>query len=157
MKEVVLVLISALLSGIVATIILLWWQCRNERTQRQYSVFATLMGMRFSLPNETTVRCMNMIDIVFYKNKSVRQRYKEFLEEATKPENGSRDIDEKSLKLLEAMAESLGYKDVQWDTIKHTYFPVGLAEKYRDEDALRKLQIHNLARQAQSPQGHRGQ
>ena len=157
MKEVVLVLTSALLSGIVATIILLWWQCRNERIQRQYAIFATLMGMRFSLPNETTVRCMNMIDIVFYKNINVRQRYKEFLEEANKPENGSRDIDEKSLKLLEAMAESLGYKDVQWDTIKHTYFPVGLAEKYRDEDALRKLQIHNLARQAQSPQRHLGQ
>ena len=156
MKEVITVLISAFLSGVVATIILLVWQCHNERKQRQYQIFATLMGMRFSLPNENTVRCMNQIDIVFYKNESVRLRYKEFLEEVNKPENGARDIDEKHLKLLEAMAESLGYKNVQWDTIKHTYFPVGLAEKYRDEDALRKLQIHSLAIQTQLPQEHGG-
>lgn len=154
MKEVAMVLLSALLSGILATVILLLWQGYNEKKKRQYEIFAALMGLRFALPNESTVRCMNMIDIVFYKNKKIRQRYKEFLDEVNKPENGTRDIDEKILKLLEAMAESLGYKDVQWDTIKHTYFPVGLAEKYRDEDALRKLQIHNLARQAQSPQNH---
>lgn len=151
MKECLSVLISALLSGVVATLILLFWQCRNEKRQRKYEIFAQLMGLRFSLPNENTVRCMNMIDIVFYKDKNVRQQYKEFLEETAKPENGSRDIDEKHLKLLENMAEALGYKGIQWDTIKHTYFPKGLAEKYRDEDALRKLQIQNLAVQAQLP------
>ncbi len=112
------------------------------------------MGLRFSLPNENTVRCMNMIDIVFYKDESVRKQYKEFLEEANKPENGKRDIDEKHLKLLEAMAESLGYKNIQWDTIKHTYFPIGLAEKYQDDDALRKLQVRNLAVQVQGPTNH---
>ena len=151
MKECMVVLVSALLSGVVATCILLYWQCRTEKRQRKYEIFAKLMGLRFSLPNENTVRCMNMIDVVFYKDKCVRKRYKEFLEEAAKPENGSRDIDEKHLKLLEVMAESLGYNDIQWDTIKHTYFPIGLTEKYRDEDALRKLQIRNLAVQAQFP------
>lgn len=151
MKECLTILVSALLSGVLATFILLFWQWRNEKRQRKYEIFAQLMGLRFSLPNESTVRCMNMIDIVFYKDKNVRQHYKEFLEEAAKPENGSRDIDEKHLKLLEEMAETLGYKDIQWDTIKHTYFPVGLAEKYRDEDALRKLQIQNLAVQTRLP------
>ena len=106
MKEVAMVLLSALLSGILATVILLLWQGYNEKKKRQYEIFAALMGLRFVLPNESTVRCMNMIDIVFYKNKKIRQRYKEFLDEVNKPENGTRDIDEKNLKLLEAMAES---------------------------------------------------
>ena len=148
MKECLLVILSAILSGLFATVVTLWWQSRSEAKRRRYEIFAGLMGKRFSLPDENAVSLMNMIDVVFYKDKDVRLKYKEFLEEVNKPENGSRNIDEKHLKLLESMAIALGYDNVQWDTIKHTYFPVGLAEKYRDEDALRKLQIQSLASQA---------
>ncbi len=46
MKECIAVLISALLSGIVATIILLYWQCRNEKRQcKQY--FCDINGITF--------------------------------------------------------------------------------------------------------------
>lgn len=147
MKDCILVTVSALLSGVLATFVTLWWQTKAECKRRRYEIFAGLMGRRFALPSESSVSLMNMIDVVFYKDVDVRNKYAEFLAETNKPENGSRDIEEKHLKLLEAMAVALGYTNIQWDTIKHTYFPVGLAEKYRDEDALMKLQIQNLAPQ----------
>lgn len=121
MKECLLVISSAILSGLFATVVTLWWQSRAEAKRRRYEIFAGLMGKRFSLPDENAVSLMNMIDVVFYKDKDVRLKYKEFLEEVNKPENGSRNIDEKHLKLLESMAIALGYDNVQWDTIKHTY------------------------------------
>lgn len=139
MKDILIVLVSSLLSGVVATIVLLVWLGHAEKVKRKYEVFAGLMGMRFSLPDEKTVRFMNMVDVVFYGDKDVRKHYKDFLDEANKPENGVRAIDEKHLKLLESMAKSLGYSNIAWDEIKHTYFPVGLAEKYRAENGLASL------------------
>ena len=50
-------------------------------------------------------------------------------------------ITDKRLKMLEVMAESIGYKNIRWDDIKEYYYPKGLSDSKRDEAILRRVQI----------------
>lgn len=78
MKDCILITLSALLSGVLATFVTLWWQTKAECKRRRYEIFAGLMGRRFALPSESSVSLMNMIDVVFYKDVDVRNKYAEF-------------------------------------------------------------------------------
>ena len=51
-------------------------------------------------------------------------------------------VSDKHLRLLEVIAEDIGYKKIRWDDIKEYYYPVGLSDKKRDEEILRKAQIN---------------
>ena len=86
---------------------------------------------------------LNSIDIVFYKDVPVRQAYKEFLNETSKLPGSGRDIDEKHLKLLEEIAKSIGYKNINWESIKHYYCPNGLMDNINKENELRELSIRS--------------
>lgn len=55
MKDCILVTVSALLSGVLATFATLWWQTKAECKRRRYEIFAGLMGRRFALPSESSV------------------------------------------------------------------------------------------------------
>ena len=103
------------------------------------------MSHRYLIALEENVNALNTIDVIFYKDLDVRNAYKTFLEEANKNPGQNPQIDEKYLKLLEAMARSLRFKNIHWDEIKHYYYPIGLAEKQTEESTLRKLQIRNVS------------
>ena len=63
-------------------------------------------------------------------------------------------VTDKRLKMLEVMAENIGYKDIRWDDINQYYFPVGLSDRKRDEAILRKVQIDAGIAQLKSQQEH---
>ena len=108
-------------------------------------IFETLMAHRYKIAAEESVSALNSIDVIFYKEKNVRDAYKEFLAETNKVPFSENAIEEKHLKLLETMSKDLKLNEIHWDDIKHKYYPNGLSEKDRDEDMLRKLQIKNAA------------
>ena len=83
MDEVLLVVVSALVSGLIATIITLWWQKRTEAYNRKMKVFETLMIYRIPgvLHFKENVHTLNSIDVVFYDDENVRRAYKDFLNE----------------------------------------------------------------------------
>ena len=68
----------------------------------------------------------------------MRQVWRDFLDAAKK--NGS-PINDKHLRLLELIAEDIGYKKICWEDIKQFYYPKGLAEKHQDEEVLRRAQV----------------
>ncbi len=145
MNEMFIVVVSALISGLVATIITLWWQKRTEAYNRKMKVFETLMIYRIPgvLHFKENVHTLNSIDVVFYDDENVRRAYKDFLNETDKRKEMNPNIQDKHLRLLEEMAKSLGLKKLCWEDIKHPYFPVGYSDLLKDEEAVRKTFIMN--------------
>ncbi len=145
MENIVLVITTALISGLLATLLTIWWQRHTEIFARKMRIFETLMSYRYMISSEESVKALNLIDIIFYKDKMVREAYKDFLNEANKRPELSPNIEDKHLKLLEVMSNSLNLGEIHWDDIKHTYYPNGLSEKLQEETILRKMQIQNAA------------
>lgn len=141
MKDVILVIVTALISGMLATIVTLWWQRKTELRQKKMKVFETLMSFRYMISAQESVNALNSIDVVFYKDKRVRKAYTDFLNEAGKKPELDPNIQDRHLKLLEEMSISLGLKDIHWDDIKQSYYPKGLSDKIVEESMLRKMQL----------------
>lgn len=155
MNNVVLVVITALISGLLATIVTIWWQRRSEIRNKKMKVFETLMTYRYMISSQESVNALNSIDVVFYKDKNVRKAFSDFLNETDKKAEFNPNIPDKHLKLLEEMSKTLGLKDIHWDDIKQSYYPSGLSEKIMEESLLRKMQIQSVSTeltQEQAPQ-----
>lgn len=161
MRDIILIIVTALISGLFATLITLFWQHKSQVFEKKYNIFKTLMAYRYMMVAEECVKALNSIDVVFYKDKNVRDAYEKFLLETEKDSEALRNVDDKYLKLLEEMSKLLKFKAIKWDTIKHRYFPGTLAEKIQEETILRKMQIqsnaisiqHNNKKTNTSPEG----
>ena len=154
MTNTTLVILTALISGLIATIITILWQQYNNKQERKREIFMVMIAKRYNVADIDNVEAMNKIDVVFYKSAKVRKAWDEFLTATEAPDTVSRNdlISEKHLKLLEKIAEDIGYKGVEWDDIKHYYNPVGLANKINEENQLRQLQIKAANAQLEVPQ-----
>lgn len=145
MEEIFLVITTALISGLLATIITLWWQKRTAAYNRKLKEFETLMIYRIPgiLHFKENVHVLNSIDVVFYDDERVRNAYRAFLNETDKPMEMNPTTQDKYLRLLEEMAKSLGLKKLSWEDIKHPYFPRGYSDLLKDEEFMRKTAIVN--------------
>lgn len=84
MNNVILVVTTALISGLLATMVTIWWQRRSATYSRKLCVFETLMSYRYMISAEESVKTLNKIDVIFYNDKDVRKAYSDFLNEADK-------------------------------------------------------------------------
>ena len=72
--------IAAIILGpILAVVTQLWWQSRKQKRDQKLWVFGTLMTMRGSSLSQDYVKALNFIDVVFYKNTMVREKWKKLL------------------------------------------------------------------------------
>ena len=145
MDNVFLVIVTALISGLFATLVTIWWQGKAAVRKSKMKIFETLMAYRYMIVAEPSVHALNSIDVVFYKDENVRRAYSDFLNEAAKRPEMNPNTADKHLKLLEEMAKALNLKNIHWDDIKQEYCPNGLFEKLREEELLRKMQIQTAA------------
>lgn len=145
MDNVFLVIVTALISGLFATLVTIWWQGRAAVRKSKMKIFETLMAYRYMIVAEPSVHALNSIDVVFYKDENVRRAYSDFLNEAAKRPEMNPNTADKHLKLLEEMAKALNLKNIHWDDIKQAYCPNGLFERLREEELLRKMQIQTAA------------
>ena len=141
MDNVILVVSTALISGLFATLVTIWWQSKAAIRKSKLKIFETLMAYRYSIVSEPSVHALNSIDVIFYNDENVRRAYADFLSEAAKRPEMNPNTADKHLKLLEEMAKTLKLKNIHWDDIKQAYCPNGLFEKLREEELLRKMQI----------------
>ena len=155
MNNVILVIVTALISGLLATIVTIWWQRKSELRRSKMKIFETLMAYRYMIFAQECVNALNSIDVVFYKDSGVRKAYADFLQEAAKKPEFNPNIPDKHLKLLEEMSKALGLKGIHWDDIKQSYYPAGLSDRITEESILRKMQIQSASAalsQEQAPQ-----
>lgn len=74
-----------------------------------------------------------MLDIVFADSSSVRGQWKILLEKS-RPDVAAQEYDLKQCKLLELMANYLGYKDkISWENIQKPYYPQVIRPADSDE------------------------
>lgn len=120
--------IAIIIIPIVAVLIGQWLQKKEKQRDDKMKVFKTLMTYRsFGWTNES-VYALNILDIVFSKNKDVIAQWKVYKDRLTienPTETDIKKIEIEKYKLLEVMAKSLNY-DISWETLQNPYLPQGM-------------------------------
>lgn len=125
---------------------------RHEEVQRQKrSLFATLMQERAQIHSDSSVRALNLIDLVFNESRDVREAWSElFLAFQMNPVM-QHVLDERMRRLLGAIANDIGLTDqLRIDDFGRVYFPVVQAQdqfikQLQREQVLESLQGKNAA------------
>ena len=115
-------------------------QDRNQKRKDKMEIFRVLMMNRGIGWTADTVRALNIIDVVFSDNDSVRARWREYYNQLciqTPNAMQRKQIQEAQDKLLEAIAQSLGYKkQVTWETIQNPYIPQGMLNAMQQQQNI---------------------
>ena len=139
----VLNIIAIVLIPIVAVVVGQKLQNRAEKRRDKLAVFKVLMANRFGWSPES-VYAMNIIDIVFADDETVRQAWKAYYEKLCIQEPDEMQIKQIKTaqeKMLESMAASLGYKDkITWDTIQNPYIPKGMLTAAQQQQVIQNGQ-----------------
>ena len=141
MENIITIIVSAILSGIFATVITLWWQNKSEKTKMRREIFTTLMAYRFNISHAESVKALNCVQAVFFDCENVKQAWIKFKNAAGKQPFVRQDLEDAHITLLEEIAKVLKYKKINWQDIKGFYYPERLAQEIDDTETLRKAQI----------------
>lgn len=126
----VLNLIAVLLIPVVAVIVGQYLQERAQKRKDKMEIFQCLMTRRITgWAALEAVNAINSIDIVFTDNKEIRNQL--YIWRSKCKNDIARDEQyREQCKLLELMANDLGYKDkITWDVIQNPYYPEGLDQQ----------------------------
>lgn len=134
-------IISALISGVLATIITLFWQDYSQKRATKNNIFNILMAYRFRLSEYESVKALNSIQVVFYKHKNVQQAWKNFKQETDRIPFDDKRIEDTYIKLLEEVGKACGYRRIEWREIKDYYYPTALSEEINENQRLRKANL----------------
>ena len=144
---------------ILAVIIGQFLQDRSEKRKDKMRVFSHLMSYRsFGYVDQYSVNVFNSVPIVFYDDKDVIEKYNAYLKSLNiKPEDvqvKTKEIEDNKTKMLEAMAKSLKYKNVNWELIQNPYVPNGLLAQINAENTYKQgqLEIAKLFTNMTNPQ-----
>lgn len=134
----ILNLIAIFIIPVVAVIIGQHIQNRAEIRKDKMHIFKVLMTSRIYGWTQESVHCLNIIDIVFADDKKVRDAWKDLYDKycVENPDGTQiKKIQNAQYKLLETMANSLGYKDkVTWETIQNPYVPKGMLQQINERN-----------------------
>ena len=135
----ILNLIAVLLIPVIAVIVGQYLQERTQKRKDKMQISQCLMTRRATgWAGIEAVNALNSIDIIFADSSSVRGQWKILLEKS-RPDITAQDYYLEQCKLLELMANDLGYKDkITWENIQKPYYPQGL-----DQQIAMNTQIMN--------------
>lgn len=106
--DIVSIIVAAVGSGLVATIITLIVQRVSETRKLKICIFEILMSHRYLIADKENVEALNKVEVIFHKDSEVRKAWTDFLNAAdagaTNPMLASTTND-KYLKLLEKIAK----------------------------------------------------
>lgn len=119
-------------------------QDRNQKRNDKLEIFRTLMMNRGIGWTTESVRALNIIDIVFSDDNTVRMKWKEYYNYLciqAPNDMQYKQRQEAQDKLLESMARSLGYKEqVTWETIQNPYVPKGMWDAMLQQQVIQNGQ-----------------
>mgnify|MGYP004522262211 FL=1 len=148
----ILNLIAIIVIPIVAVLIGQYLQNRAEIRKDKMHIFKVLMTSRIYGWTQESVHCLNIIDIVFSDDKKVRNAWKDLYDKycvQNPDETQLKKIQNAQYKLLDTMANSLGYKDkVTWETIQNPYIPDGMIRQQQEQAASQQA-YNNLLQNMQ--------
>lgn len=137
-------IIALIIIPVIAVVIGQKLQVCSQKRNDKMQIFKTLMTSRiFGWTNES-VQAMNLIDVVFANDKAVRKQWKICFDKMCVENPTDTDLSKIKLereKLLEAMAKSLGYKDIiTWESIQNPYIPKGMIDLMAQQQAYQNNQ-----------------
>ncbi len=119
-------------------------QNRSQRRDDKLNIFKILMVNRYGWSDES-VRAMNIIEIVFADDECVLKAWREFYDKScinNPDEMQIKKMQTAKDKLLEAMAQSLGYREkITWETIQNPYIPKGMADAMQQQQVIQTGQV----------------
>ena len=134
-------ILAVIVAPVIAVVISQKLQEQSEKRKDKMEIFKILMTARIYGWTAESVQALNIIDIVFSDNDAVRFAWKDLNEKYHVSNPDSQDfkkIEIAQYKLLETIANALGYKDIiTWETIQNPYIPDGL---YQQMEAMKKSQ-----------------
>ena len=115
---------------LVAVFVGQFLQNKAEKRKDKMQIFQCLMTKRITgWAGPDAVNALNSIDIVFSDCEAVRKQWAVLLSKYRRDITAQEQYREQC-KLLELMANDLGYKDkITWDIIQNPYYPEGLAKQ----------------------------
>lgn len=136
---------AIILAPIVSVFVGQRLQDRARKRDDKMQIFKILMSSRIYGWTNASVDALNLIEVVFAKDKEVIEQWKKFYDVVCveNPTTTQRDkmIKEKDA-LLETMAVSLGYKDkVTLRTIQNSYQPSGLVDMLKKQERYQDGQL----------------
>lgn len=120
--------IAIIVIPIVAVLIGQWLQKKEKQRDDKMQIFRILMTYRFYGWTNESVYALNILDIVFSKDKKVLEQWKIYKDRLTienPTDTDMKKIEIEKYKLLEIMAKSLNY-DISWETLQNPYLPQGM-------------------------------
>ncbi len=134
--------VALVIIPILAIILGRWLQDRAEKRKDKMQIFKTLMIARVYSYTRESVEALNIIDIVFSDDKSVRDAWAKLYDSykvVNPDEMHLQKIQQNQYKLLESMANTLGYKnEITWETIQNPYIPVGYSNQIKMQESFTK-------------------
>tara|TARA_R110002072_G_scaffold184326_1_gene340706 strand:- start:261 stop:911 length:651 start_codon:yes stop_codon:yes gene_type:complete len=156
-----LMIVVVLLAPLIAVQVQKWLESWNEKSERKRKIFETLMTTRATRLDPAHVAALNMIDFVFDKDKSINEKWREYLDclcevpqtpsiQATENEiryaqqsmeKWSDKNDEKFIDLLYEMSKVLKYEFDKVHLKKGIYYPQAHSVREMEEQSLRRAAV----------------
>lgn len=134
----ILNLIAIIIIPLTTVFIGQWIQKCSEKRKDKMHIFKILMTSRIYGWTTESVHALNLIDVVYVKDLAVRAAWKNLLEAYSSTEQSDLIIKKRKdlmYKLLEEMANNLGYKDkITWETIQNPYVPQGMVDNWNAQN-----------------------
>lgn len=139
-------MVAIIVIPIVSVVIGRSLQDRSEKRKDKMNVFTHLMSYRmFGYVNQYSVNVLNSVPIVFHDDNNVIKCYNSYIKSLNIRKEDvpakEKEIENNKTKMLEAMAESLGYRKINWEIIQTPYVPAGLLEQIEAENHFKKAQL----------------
>jgi len=135
-------ILAILFSPLIAVLVTVWLNNREHKRKDRLEIFKTLMMCRENNSNMDFVRAVNSIDVVFHDVAPVREAWKNLNDAYHTNTPDFKKIQDNHTKLLEVMANELGYKDqITWETITSSYSPNWLNNSREQEQQYRDMQM----------------
>ena len=133
-------ILAVIFSPIIAILITRHLQNRENKRKDKMEIFKILMTGRLYGWDIASIHALNSIEIIFSEDKNVIEQWKKYY--ASTRTVDIKNMQTQQFKLLEEIANSLGYKDkISWETIQNPYIPQWLAEKMEKEKTYIKGQV----------------
>lgn len=126
----ILNLLALILIPVVSVIVGQYLQKQEQKRKDKMLIFQCLMTRRITgWAALEAVNAINSIDIIFSDSKAIRNQLGIWISKC-KEDIPAQEQYREQCKLLELIANDLGYKDIiTWDVIQNPYYPKGLDQQ----------------------------
>ena len=134
--------IAIIASPLIAVWVTMRVETCRQRRREQMELFKTLISQRGLAASYAWLNAINSISVIFHDKKDVLSALTCFLDAAkVAGTDNLTDFENKRIKLLEVMATSLNYTNIDWEQIRGAYVPVWVTQEIEFNTKMREASL----------------